>query len=79
MKEKRFYFEGELSANMVIEMVGEEFHHLANVMRAKTGDKVCLFNGNGNFYFGEIAEISKSMQKSQFLKKNLQKVSQRLT
>ncbi len=59
MKEKRFYFEGELSANMVIEMVGEEFHHLANVMRAKTGDKVCLFNGNGNFYLGKITEITK--------------------
>lgn len=59
MKEKRFYFNGELNENSKVSLDGEEFHHLANVMRAKAGDKVCLFNGDGVFYFGKITQISK--------------------
>lgn len=59
MKEKRFYYDGQLSAQTTVELDGEEFHHLTNVMRARVNDKVCLFNGNGNFYFGEITEIAK--------------------
>lgn len=59
MKEKRFFYEDMLAVGSCINMVGEEFHHLSNVMRAKTGDKVCLFNGNGNFYLGKITEITK--------------------
>ena len=59
MKEKRFYFDGKISARKTIILEGEEFHHLANVMRAKTGDKVCLFNGDGNFYHGKITQIYK--------------------
>lgn len=59
MKEKRFYFNGELNENSKVSLDGEEFHHLANVMRAKAGDKVCLFNGDGVFYFGKITQINK--------------------
>ncbi len=59
MKEKRFYFNGNLNENSSICLDGDEFHHLANVMRAKIGEKVCLFNGNGIFYFGEITQINK--------------------
>ncbi len=59
MKEKRFYINQELYDNQTVTLEGEEFHHLANVMRARIGDKVCLFNGNGIFYFGEITQINK--------------------
>lgn len=59
MKEKRFYINTELFENQKVLIVDEEFHHLVNVMRARTGDKVCLFNGNGIFYFGEITQINK--------------------
>lgn len=59
MKEKRFYFNGELNENTTVILDGDEFHHLANVMRARVGEKVCLFNGNGTFYFGEITQINK--------------------
>lgn len=59
MKEKRFYYDGSLSTNAIISLEGDEFHHLAQVMRAKTGDRVCLFNGNGSFYFGEIKSLTK--------------------
>ncbi|MBQ8425974.1 MAG: 16S rRNA (uracil(1498)-N(3))-methyltransferase [Clostridia bacterium] len=63
MKEKRFFYNGNLSLNSKITLVDEEFHHMSNVMRAKTGDKVCMFNGDGNFYFGEITEIAKKFAK----------------
>lgn len=59
MKEKRFYFNGNLNENSSVILDGDEFHHLANVMRARVGEKVCLFNGNGTFYFGEITQINK--------------------
>ena len=59
MKEKRFYINQNLSDNQTVSIEGEEFHHLANVMRARVGDKVCLFNGNGIFYFGKITQINK--------------------
>ena len=59
MKEKRFYFNNDININTTITLDGDEFHHLANVMRARIGERVCLFNGNGNFYFGEITQINK--------------------
>lgn len=59
MKEKRFYFNGNLNENSKVILEGDEFHHLANVMRSRVGEKVCLFNGNGTFYFGEITQINK--------------------
>jgi len=59
MKEKRFYINTELYDNQKVILEGDEFHHLANVMRARVGEKVCLFNGNGVFYFGEITQINK--------------------
>ena len=59
MKEKRYYFNGTLKENKTIQFEGEEFHHLTNVMRQRVGDKICLFNGDGNFYFAQIKTINK--------------------
>ena len=59
MKEKRYYFNGTIYTNSVITLEDEEFHHLVNVMRTKIGESVCLFNGDGNFYFGEVKTIAK--------------------
>ena len=59
MKEKRFYINKELYVNQNVTLEGDEFHHLVNVMRARVNDKVCLFNGNGYFYFGQITQINK--------------------
>ncbi len=59
MKEKRYYYNGELVENSTISFDGEEFHHLTNVMRSRIGDNICLFNGNGNFYFAKIISINK--------------------
>ena len=63
MKEKIYYFEGELADNIIITLTDDEFHHLSNVMRSKVHDKIFLFNGNGYFYHGEIVEMSKKYAK----------------
>ena len=59
MKEKRYYYNQDLTTGRTITLEGDEFHHLSNVMRSRIGERVCLFNGNGNFYFGEITQINK--------------------
>lgn len=59
MKEKLYYINQNLSNNVVVKIEGDEFHHLANVMRSRVGDRVCLFNGDGNFYFGNITILEK--------------------
>lgn len=59
MKEKRYFYENEMQVGSNVELSQDEFHHLANVMRSNSGEKVCLFNGDGNFYFGEIAKLEK--------------------
>ena len=59
MKEKRYYVNSDLNLNQTAIVDGEEFHHLATVMRTRVGDRVCLFNGNGKFFFGEVKSISK--------------------
>ena len=67
MKEKRFYFEGELRENCEINFEGEEFHHLSNVMRARVGDKFVLINGDGFFYHAEIIELAKKYARIRIL------------
>lgn len=59
MKEKRYFYNGTIYINSVITLEDEEFHHLVNVMRSRVGERVCLFNGDGNFYFGEVRAINK--------------------
>jgi len=59
MKEKKYYINQNLYVGQKVSLEGDEFHHLSNVMRSRVGDKVCLFNGNSNFYFGVINSISK--------------------
>ena len=59
MKEKRYYYNGTIYINSIVTLEDEEFHHLVNVMRSRVGEKVCLFNGDGNFYFGEVKSINK--------------------
>lgn len=63
MKEKRYYYGGAISVGKSVLLEGEEAHHLINVMRQRVSERVCLFNGNGNFYFGNIkSENKKSVE-----------------
>lgn len=67
MKEKIYYYDGELELGSEILFEGEEFHHMTNVMRARNGEKIILFNGNGIFYHAEINELAKKYAKIKVL------------
>ncbi|MHB1948880.1 MAG: 16S rRNA (uracil(1498)-N(3))-methyltransferase [Gammaproteobacteria bacterium] len=48
-----------LNENETIQLEEGAAHHIARVLRAKVGDDVILFNGEGNEYAGVIASIDK--------------------
>ena len=57
MSKARFF-----SANLegaVIELMGEEAHHLGNVRRVKVGEEVELFDGVGQLVIGRVSKIGK--------------------
>ncbi|HWL09279.1 MAG TPA: RsmE family RNA methyltransferase [Planctomicrobium sp.] len=53
----RFYLPGTWSSS--VELEGTEAHHLANVLRAKPGDQVELFNGEGGSAVAEVRTVKK--------------------
>ncbi len=59
MKLKRYFIGQKPAAGMQVELFGEEFNHLANVMRTKIGDSVELFCGDGNNYLSQVTQINK--------------------
>lgn len=59
MKLKRYYYPEKLSPNTTCILTGDEFHHLANVMRTRVGEQIELFNGNGKNYLGKVNSIGK--------------------
>ncbi len=65
---ERYYWPGEqtqLRANAdewvdaVVELSGDEAHHLVRVMRQKPGDLVTLFDGDGHEFSAEIIDTRK--------------------
>jgi 16S rRNA (uracil1498-N3)-methyltransferase len=54
----RFYVNCPLAPGPTV-LSGPEAHHLANVLRARPGDAVCLFNGDGAEYQAVIVEAGK--------------------
>ena len=44
----------------IVELHGDEAHHLTRVMRQKTGDIVTLFDGDGHEFSAEITETQKN-------------------
>lgn len=59
MKLKRYYTSENLAACSTCILEGDEFHHLANVMRTKVGDKVELFNGSNKNYLATVVSLGK--------------------
>lgn len=43
-----------------VKITGPELNYLKNVLRAKKGDRITLFDGKGNFAEGEISEVSRN-------------------
>ena len=54
----RFYVNCPLAVGPVV-LAGPEAHHLATVLRARPGNAVCLFNGDGAEYPAVVAEVAK--------------------
>src|SRR5438093_5854105 len=56
----RFYVNCRLAPGPV-ELRGPEAHHLATVLRARPGDAVCLFNGDGAEYPAIVVEVGRNL------------------
>ena len=55
---ERFYVNCPLAPGLV-RLEGPEAHHLATVCRARAGDRVCLFNGDGREYPAEVVAVAR--------------------
>ena len=55
----RIYYPFELSADSFVTLTDDATNHLANVLRAKTGQAIVLFNGDGNEYSAQLSEVAK--------------------
>src|SRR5580658_3771721 len=53
----RVFVEGELQSGSVVELPRETGAHLAKVLRARSGDGVVLFNGDGREFTGAIEKV----------------------
>ena len=59
MRISRIYYPYELSVDSYITLTDDATNHVANVLRAKSGQAVVLFNGDGNEYSAEFSEVAK--------------------
>ncbi|MEM9411176.1 MAG: RsmE family RNA methyltransferase [Planctomycetota bacterium] len=64
---RRFFVETKIEGQRV-SVSGPDAHHLANVIRAKPGDHIILFDGSGREFVAEIREISKKSVSTQIIK-----------
>jgi 16S rRNA (uracil1498-N3)-methyltransferase len=56
----RVFVEGELQSGSLVELPRETGAHLAKVLRARSGDEVILFNGDGREFTGVIEKVQGS-------------------
>src|SRR3984885_7389603 len=56
----RVFVEGELQSGSLVELPRETGAHLAKVLRARSGDEVVLFNGDGREFTGAIEKVQGS-------------------
>jgi 16S rRNA (uracil1498-N3)-methyltransferase len=59
MPAERFFVENDLNNGHSIILEEQEFHHLAHVMRVKTGEEVELVNGRGFLALASVKQIEK--------------------
>jgi 16S rRNA (uracil1498-N3)-methyltransferase len=57
MRLTRVFVEGELLPGSVVELSHDTAAHLAKVLRARSGDELVLFNGDGREYMGVIETV----------------------
>ena len=61
MPKIRLFFDKTLEEKKELEIIGEEFHYLCNVMRCNLGSIISLFNGKDGEFTCEL--ISKEKKK----------------
>ena len=71
--DNRYYF-NELKDDMVV-LAGGEAQHLSKVRRAKVGDEIVAFNGDGYDYHLIISEITKDKVRASVQNKTLNKAT----
>ncbi len=59
MPAHRFFLDTTFSEKTAL-LTGDEFHHLKNVMRARTGDTIEIVNGKGTLVHAHLIEIKNS-------------------
>ena len=52
-------FRTSFTTNSLVEVHGDEFHHMKNVFRLKEQDEVCLLDGKGYSSIGTIQSVEK--------------------
>jgi 16S rRNA (uracil1498-N3)-methyltransferase len=57
MRLTRVFIEGQLQSGSAVELPRETGAHLAKVLRARSGDEVILFNGDGREFTGVIERV----------------------
>ena len=60
MRLTRVFVESQLQSGSVLELPRETGAHLAKVLRARSGDEVVLFNGDGREFTGAIEKVQGS-------------------
>jgi 16S rRNA (uracil1498-N3)-methyltransferase len=60
MRLTRVYVEAPLTPGSAVELPPETGSHLAKVLRARSGDELILFNGDGREFGGSIEEVRDS-------------------
>ena len=59
MRTVRLYVNCPLEASSALELPPEASHYVGKVLRAKVGQHLCLFNGDGQEYPGTVTEVNK--------------------
>jgi 16S rRNA (uracil1498-N3)-methyltransferase len=57
MRLTRVYVDAELSPDTIVELPRETASHLAKVLRARSGDQLILFRGDGREYLGSVESV----------------------
>ena len=60
MRSYRVYSSLPLTVDEQCDLDDRASRHLARVLRVKTGDSLCVFNGDGNNYRGAIVSVTKN-------------------
>jgi 16S rRNA (uracil1498-N3)-methyltransferase len=60
MRLTRVFVDGALTAGAIVELAHDTGSHLAKVLRARCGDELVLFNGDGREFMGAIEDVQGS-------------------